>query len=466
MKYCTLSRYFTHPHCQSLTDACSKLFLIVLSVLVVGCSSGGESTLAELRVPPPTEPKSEITPPEQPPSSDSSKIPSRAGFTLYDIDDTALNFKKNYFWQNIYDYPDTVAISRDWTFTLDEHVISFALVLEGENAGDQFIKQTGSNIYVTHQSAISRVITPDGTVLALEDYVFCQEHLCSMVIPNTLDGEAIALAGQWRVQIAVAVDDIDTFSEDVADYQIKVLYRSVADKDEADESKIYIQPYLSSTLIDKDMFNTQVVTQLSQLAAANGLPIEILDVKVLSTDDYSAVSYRFADPKTSAMLKAGNRFAVNVYYIDELLDLPLGYQGVLGFSGGIPGPLGVQSANNGVMLPIGAFYRSDVGLSDADIENIASTSLHEIGHFLGLFHTTEATGNIFDLMSDTPECDIRTYDKNKNGLISLFECRGVDDGNIMFFQTDASTDQTFSPQQIEVLKRSPIARISPPRDEK
>ncbi|HEX9578959.1 MAG TPA: hypothetical protein VF993_14495, partial [Myxococcales bacterium] len=38
----------------------------------------------------------------------------------------------------------------------------------------------------------------------------------------------------------------------------------------------------------------------------------------------------------------------------------------------------------------------------------AYIAAHETGHFLGLFHTTESTGNYFDPISDTPKCACMT----------------------------------------------------------
>ena len=47
---------------------------------------------------------------------------------------------------------------------------------------------------------------------------------------------------------------------------------------------------------------------------------------------------------------------------------------------------------------------------DGPLDNqlLAETAGHEMGHFLGLFHTTERNGIYHDPISDTPECSFTT----------------------------------------------------------
>lgn len=80
---------------------------------------------------------------------------------------------------------------------------------------------------------------------------------------------------------------------------------------------------------------------------------------------------------------------------------------------------------------------------------------HELGHFLGLLHTTtfdpspsSPTRAIDDGLTDTPACTVLT-DGNGDGIVGIGDgCQ--DEGNIMFYQAGAQT--LFSPRQTEVMR--------------
>jgi hypothetical protein len=94
---------------------------------------------------------------------------------------------------------------------------------------------------------------------------------------------------------------------------------------------------------------------------------------------------------------------------------------------------------------------------------------HELGHALGLFHTSEAPlrpashgsggegrEGIYDGLADTAMCSA-TADKNGDGVLSSNECRGDDARNLMFWGTPrGATDLT--PQQADIAVRSLLTR--------
>lgn len=100
--------------------------------------------------------------------------------------------------------------------------------------------------------------------------------------------------------------------------------------------------------------------------------------------------------------------AANVFFVSELQQGgPFGGFGVvLGIAGGIPGPSLVQgTTKNGVAIALDSHDQPEVG------GDVATTMAHELGHYLGLFHTSEVDfgfgQQLHDPIADTPENDAR-----------------------------------------------------------
>lgn len=141
---------------------------------------------------------------------------------------------------------------------------------------------------------------------------------------------------------------------------------------------------------------------------------------------------------------------VNIFFVRYI------GQGVIGYSGGIPGPPLIQgTAHSGVIVStLGGFSN----MTRADLKMQGATIAHEVGHYLGLFHTTERSGAEFDPISDTPACARSEYDKNGDGRVSPLECRGVDGPNLMFWAAASYPQETLTETQGRVLRLSPAVK--------
>ncbi|HEU4536682.1 MAG TPA: HEAT repeat domain-containing protein, partial [Polyangiaceae bacterium] len=97
---------------------------------------------------------------------------------------------------------------------------------------------------------------------------------------------------------------------------------------------------------------------------------------------------------------------------------------------------------------------------DIDPKLVGQVMAHEGGHYLGLMHTTERDGTLFDLLPDTPECDADTFDANGSSSVEVEEC-GLTGGasNLMFWSADATPEQVTASQSF-VLLRNPIVDTS------
>jgi hypothetical protein len=111
--------------------------------------------------------------------------------------------------------------------------------------------------------------------------------------------------------------------------------------------------------------------------------------------------------------------------------------GPIGYSLGLPGPVDINRANAAVLVGASAYIEGN----QIDLEGLATTVTHEIGHYLGLYHTSELTGDAWDPIPDTPECHHDAI------------CEDAD--NIMFPQGGASRTK-LSEGQGTVVKRHPL----------
>jgi len=140
----------------------------------------------------------------------------------------------------------------------------------------------------------------------------------------------------------------------------------------------------------------------------------------------------------TADLPDDNR-GINVFFVQGFT----GYS-LLGKAGGIPGPPLLQgSYHSGVVLSTYDYYW--YGPNKA-ASKVAETMAHEVGHQLGLFHTTESDGSFHDPLGDTPEC---TNDWNGDDLVDAWECEDDGGDNLMFWSANLSA--VLTPDQKYVI---------------
>jgi len=132
--------------------------------------------------------------------------------------------------------------------------------------------------------------------------------------------------------------------------------------------------------------------------------------------------------------------AVHVLIVRGLAD---GQGDVAGYSLGLPGPIDPTRPSAAVLVAAGAF----AGSGAIDRAAMAVTCAHEIGHHLGLYHTSERDGHAHDPIADTPECD------GSDGC--------ADESNVMFW-TGGSARSLLTDGQSFVLRRHPLCADGTP----
>ena len=220
---------------------------------------------------------------------------------------------------------------------------------------------------------------------------------------------------------------------------------------------IVVQPYITGTTWAAGDLSA-ALSVMSSIYSANGITLSINSTITISDSQYAAVSGTFTDATTSALVSQGGIAAVNLFFIE---DYSGSWSGVLGNAAGIPGSMGIANAWNGVLISLTTHATG----STLDPQLLGETAAHEMGHQLGLFHTTEQGGTSFDILSDTAECPKSSMDNDSNGQMSAEECEGYGGENVMFWTAWSSSSrsagkkqETLSSYQQQVLKYSPIAK--------
>ena len=210
---------------------------------------------------------------------------------------------------------------------------------------------------------------------------------------------------------------------------------------------ITIQPYITGTRWSASDISVALII-MKRIYSKNGITLTINNTITISDTQYTKVSETFINSTTSALVSQGVTEGVNLFFIEDY-----SVSDNLGNAPGIPGSMGTANSWNGVLISLTAHVSGSTLVSQL----LGETAAHEMGHQLGLFHTTEPGGTVFDILTDTAEC--------RNGNISAEECEGYGAENVMFWtpwttssRSAGKKQETLSSHQQHVLKYSPIAK--------
>lgn len=189
---------------------------------------------------------------------------------------------------------------------------------------------------------------------------------------------------------------------------------------------------------------------LYQTAGISLGKIRYFDVSQEASQQYAIVRSEAALPALLMETKRpGNTMddvlSVNVFFVRGM---ELG--GAIGISLGLPGPAGLHgSQGSGVIFTAEYMGGQTTDRRGNQVDGnlfTAQVLAHEVGHYLGLFHTSEQNGFSHDVLNDTPECQ----------NISP-SCPDID--NLMFpFAGSASS--TITPDQAFVLGVNPLTKTA------
>lgn len=198
---------------------------------------------------------------------------------------------------------------------------------------------------------------------------------------------------------------------------------------------------------------TEVLDEVARIYGQVGVEVGQHRFYDVSADDAARFGVLRSETEVPELLKRSVRpgddlasvLSVNVFFVGEFA-----MRGTIGISYGLPGPAGLHGTHgSGVVFTAEYMGRSiEDALGDSTNGNKYTALLlaHEVGHWLGLFHTTEQGGQMHDPLTDTPQCN------NPN---RADDC--PDWGNLMFPFAGAGNVQ-MSEQQGYTLKMNPVTQ--------
>lgn len=343
-----------------------------------------------------------------------------------------------YTIQNNAELSANVLTSPELSFSIDPNAVSFSVSLIGSDVGS-----TTGNLF------IAELNSPDGLSLypLNRQVTFCDLDFCSALIPRR--PAQVASEGTWTVRLGTLDSSLSTIN--LTNMALTVAQR--IGPAPAGQTTLQVRPFLTATSITENDL-TPILDQLSTMAAASNITLEFDAIQSLSDSRFTEVSRNFSDPTTSELVQQGEPDRVNLFFLEDFSGS--GGSGLLGISGGLPGPFGQSNQFNGVLINATANLGET---AEVYARNTAEIALHEMGHFLGLYHTTERQFNLHDVLDDTPNCLVESDSVSSGigGVADVEECR--DGQNLMFWNSDFSGAKTpLSSDQQEIIQRSPIAR--------
>ena len=320
-------------------------------------------------------------------------------------------------------------LSLPMTFELSTAAVSFTILLIDADGSDEIMgvyeldDPNGQQLVTSYSMDPPIQTTPEIGALAVQ-------------VPNTPTYELVP--GPHTFTVVRYGDDVgsawvyvvQTLREDLALSHLDINFWFVgtpgltANTAPSNEKFAFLQKTFTNTLANHSLIVEDI--HYFDVAGTDAQKYTFVDV---SFESY-AVDEHAELLTLSESLPADNR-GVNIFLVQ-------GFNGwgLLGKAGGIPGPPLLHGTyHSGVVVSLAEYYELE---DQYGVFLTAEAMAHELGHQIGLFHTTEQTGDFFDPIPDTPQCP-KSKDTNKDGVVDPIECEGLGGDNLMFWATSFAT---------------------------
>lgn len=321
---------------------------------------------------------------------------------------------------------------------LPDDVVSFTIVAEGLGASfgqlAALIDPTGANV-----------------IEQMKPYAF--DDTLAVQVPNSSD---IPLrGGRWQFAL------VNFFAQTTAEVSVIVKTGALEVEHDAKLNVFFAGTQVDARSAPTDPAFQELTREVAEVYRRAGVRLDTEDVGYY---DVANPEFAFIDTTDGFDSELRRLFAesaiadddgrINVFFVRTISSGTPGFI-TLGVAGGIPGPPGVNGTrSSGVVVGLDSFGANSL---PRRITEIAGVWAHEMGHFMGLFHTSEQTGRSFDPLPDTPECP-ESADGDGDGFVLAREC-GAERGasNLMFWEANPLA-QDISADQSEVLRRNPLSK--------
>ena len=217
--------------------------------------------------------------------------------------------------------------------------------------------------------------------------------------------------------------------------------------------------------IDTATLEQEVRTRVDEVLGNQNLTVgsvNLVEADPADVDRFAEIDEGQASEVCSAMTAAVGESRSLDLAILESITKPDGGT-LLGFSAGLPGSSPAPGVTKTCTL---------AATRGVELPTFAATLVHEGSHFMGLTHTSEANGLLFDDFDDTGECDISADGRDNDelgipgtsdGEVDEAECGEAGGGNNYMFPSSGGLfpQDEMSPDQAWALRRHPLVYAAP-----
>ncbi len=325
---------------------------------------------------------------------------------------------------------ESVSASKQLSVNIDADAVSILVNLQNEE--------------IDAGMAVVEITDPDGDVLYSAE--IGDEG------PERLDSDYFGvLAGEG--ELSLLLPPSPELSLQPGDYTIRFI---TEDDTEISGAKAYVKSQPADTTLDRtdlyfdlnvwvahpeDRFNgesfretvnTAYLTNINSILDKHGMAIK--NINFFYASDDAVVQFADVDIDSefratcrSMLAQTGTGLALNLAFVRSLSSSE--DNGIAGVSGQ-PGTLESSEAEETCFMVSQSAYEADPanGFPQSLADQMqAGNILHEASHFMSLSHPSEGNGEEFDKITDTPECDITTFDGRDN---AIFDVPGERDGEV------------------------------------
>lgn len=292
------------------------------------------------------------------------------------------------------------------------------------------------------------LLGPGGTLLACEECADApvvgeiREGRGNTAMPSTDRPGWELLPGEYSFRVRATAADTTNIQGDGADVNVTATLRTnvaVDVRHRLDLNFIYLPNCtLTAEIARTSPRFAEYLAKVDQWMRPTGIRIGRVTHTDLHRDDFDMIAtWEEAGRMFRTSSWVGKPRALNIYCV-EGFEPPL--NPVVGLSGGIPGPLANGTRDSGVAIRMQPFF-----ICSNCLDAFASLTAHEIGHYLGFYHTTEGDLAHWDPFLDTPDC-------HEPGIN---ECP---DRNYVMFPLIHTANTIWSPHQALVAPTHPLVR--------